>query len=399
MTIEGKEVRPLPKALGRRLRLGMVGGGQGAFIGAVHRIAARMDDRYELVAGALSADPERARASAAELGIAPDRAYTDYAIMAEKEAARDDGIDVVSVVTPNYLHHPVCRVFLEAGIHVICDKPLTTTLDDALDLVTAVRESGLIFVLTHNYTGYPMVRQAREMVAAGELGPVRIIQVEYPQDWLTTPLERTGQKQAEWRTDPARAGAAGCTGDIGTHAFNLAAFITGLEIESLCAELTTFVPGRPLDDNAQVLLRYAGGARGMLWVSQVAPGNENALKIRIYGEKAGLEWQQEHPNLLLFTPHGEPPRTITRAGPGTGPAAARATRIPPGHPEGYLEGFANLYLDAAELITARLEGRAPDPAALFLPTVEDGARGVKFFAACVESSTRGGVWTDARLAF
>ena len=393
MAIEGKG----DGKLGRRLRLGMVGGGQGAFIGAVHRIAARMDDRYELVAGALASDPERARSSAAELRIAPERAYGSFEEMARKEAAREDPIDAVAIVTPNHLHHPVAKAFLEAGIHVICDKPMTTTVEDATDLVQTVRRTGLVFGLTHNYTGFPMVRQARAMVANGDLGRVRVVQVEYPQDWLSTRLEDTGQKQASWRTDPARSGAGGCVGDIGTHAFNLAGFVTGLEIEQLCAELTTFVEGRRLDDNCHVLLRYAGGARGMLWASQVAPGNNNALKIRVYGEQGGLEWHQEWPDELHFSPLGKPPQRIVRMGPGAGEAAARASRIPPGHNEGYLEAFANLYSDIAEAITARLEGREPDPGALDYPTVEDGAQGVKFIDSVVRSSRQGGTWVDARL--
>jgi predicted dehydrogenase len=394
MAIEGKgEGR-----LGRRLRLGMVGGGQGAFIGAVHRIAARLDDRYGLVAGALSSDPERARASAAELRIAPERAYGSFQEMAEKEPARDDGIDVVAIVTPNHVHHPVAKAFLEAGIHVICDKPMTTAVEDALDLVETVRRTGLVFVLTHNYTGHPMVREARERVRSGELGTIRVIQVEYPQDWLTTKLEDTGQKQASWRTDPAQSGGGGAIGDIGSHAYNLAGFITGLEAEYLCADLSTFVAGRRVDDNCNVLLRYQGGARGMLWACQVAPGNENALRVRVYGDQGGLAWEQERPDILHLFPFGQPPRTITRAGAGAGPAAAAVSRIPPGHVEGYLEAFANIYTGCAELITARLEGREPDPAARLVPSVEDGARGVKFITAAVDSSSRGGVWTELDLA-
>jgi predicted dehydrogenase len=392
MAIEGRDERA-----GRRLRLGMVGGGQGAFIGAVHRIAARLDDRYELVAGALSSDPERARASAAELRIAPERAYGSFQEMAAKEAARDDGIDVVAIVTPNHIHHPAAKAFLEAGIHVICDKPMTTTVDDALDLVRTVRRTKLVFGLTHNYTGHPMVREARARVEAGELGRLRVVQAEYPQDWLTTRLEETGQKQAAWRTDPAQSGAGGAIGDIGSHAYNLAAFITGLELDGLCADLSTFVAGRRVDDNCNVLLRYAGGARGMLWACQVAPGNENNLKIRVYGDKGGLEWHQERPDQLQTFPYGQPPQVITRAGHGAGEAAAKVSRIPSGHVEGYLEAFANIYTGCAELITARLEGREPDPAARLVPTVEDGARGVKFITAAVESSARGGVWMDARL--
>jgi predicted dehydrogenase len=273
---------------------------------------------------------------------------------------------------------------------------MTTNLDDALDLVATVRRTGLVFGLTHNYTGFPMVREARARVQAGELGRLRVVQVEYPQDWLTTRLEETGQKQAAWRTDPARSGG-GAIGDIGSHAFNLAAFVSGLEAEQLCAELTTFVAGRRVDDNCNILLRYAGGARGMLWASQVAPGNDNALRLRVYGEQGGLAWQQERPDLLELFPLGQPPQKVIRAHPSAGASAARVTRIPPGHNEGYLEGFANLYRDCAEQITARLEARGPDPEALLVPTVEDGARGVRFITAAIESSARGAVWTDLDL--
>ena len=382
----------------RRLRLGMVGGGQGAFIGAVHRMAARIDDRWEFVAGALSRDPDRARASAAEAHVAPDRAYPDWRVMARAEAARADGIDAVAIVTPNGSHHAIARAFLDAGIHVICDKPMTTTMADALDLVAAVRRTGLVFALTHNYTGHPMVRQARAMVAAGELGAVRVVQVEYPQDWLSTPLEATGQKQAAWRVDPAQAGPVGSLGDVGTHAHNLAEFVTGLRVERLLADLATFVPGRPVEDNSHVLLRFAGGARGMLWSSQVSPGNENGLRIRVYGERAGLEWAQEHPNQLTVARLGEAPRILSRGMGGLHPAATRATRVPMGHPEGYLEAFAQLYRDTADQIAARIAGREPDPAAMLVPTVEDGARGVRFVAAAVESHAAGGVWVDTTLA-
>ena len=380
-------------AAARRLRLGMVGGGRGAFIGAVHRIAARMDDCYELVAGALSGDPERAHQSAADLHIAPERSYDDYQTMAKREASRPDGIDVVAIVTPNHLHHGPARAFMEAGINVICDKPLTSTLEDALDLERVVRANGLIFGLTHNYTGYPLVRQAREMVAAGELGPVRVVQVEYPQDWLTTKLEASGQKQADWRTDPKRSGAAGCVGDIGTHAFNLAEFVSGLEVESLAADLTSFVEGRALDDNAGMLLRFAGGARGMLWASQVAVGNENALRLRVFGAKASLDWCQEQPNALVFAPYGETPRIIRRGGAGATPVAGHASRVPGGHPEGYLEAFAQLYRDLAEQITAHRQGRAPDPASLLVPGIADGVRGMRFIAAAVASARDGAGWT------
>ncbi len=393
MAIESSKAGSVP----RRIRLGMVGGGQGAFIGGVHRIAARIDDRYELVAGALSSDPQRASASAAELHIEPQRSYSDFRLMAQAEAARQDGIDVVSIVTPNHLHAGIATTFLDAGIHVVCDKPLTTTLADAMALVQRVRQSKCLFALTHNYSGYPMVRQAREMVAAGELGEIRVLQAEYPQDWLSTSLESTGQKQASWRVDPAQAGAGGSLGDIGSHAEHLARFISGLELSEVSADLSTFVAGRRLDDNAHVLLRYAGGARGMLWSSQVAPGNENSLRVRVYGSRAGLEFHQENPNQLWFTPLGQPPRLITRGGSGSGVAAGHATRIPSGHPEGYLEGFAQLYRDVAEQLHARWEGRTPDPLACTVPTVEDGARGMKFIEAVVESSQANGRWTDARL--
>jgi predicted dehydrogenase len=378
--------------IARRLRLGMVGGGRGAFIGAVHRIAARLDDQYELVAGALSSDAMRAQQSAADLHIAPDRSYSTFAEMAQREAARPDGVDVVAIVTPNHLHHAAARAFLDVGIHVICDKPMTRTLEEAEDLAAVVARTGRVFVLTHNYTGYPMVRQAREIIAARELGAIRVVQVEYPQAWLTTRLEATGQKQAEWRTDPARSGDSGSLGDIGTHAFNLAEFVTGLRCAELAAELSIFIPGRQLDDNALLLLRFDGGARGALWSSQVAPGNENALRIRIYGEAGGLEWAQESPNRLLYAPFGQARRVITRAGDGAGAAAAHATRIPAGHPEGYLEGFAQIYRDAAELIRALEDGRSPDPNTALLPGADDGVRGMHFIAAAVASSRANSGW-------
>ena len=306
---------------GGRIRLGMVGGGQGAFIGAVHRIAARIDGQFELVAGALSSEPARAKASALELGIAAERSYGSFEEMARAEAERPDGIEAVSIVTPNHVHAPAAHAFLEAGIHVICDKPMTTTVAEAQGLVDLVEKSGKVFVLTHNYTGYPMMRQARAMIAQGELGDIRVVQAEYPQDWLTERAELSGSKQAEWRTDPKRSGAGGSIGDIGTHAYNLAAFVTGLETDALLAQLTTFVPGRLLDDDVQILLRYKGGARGMLWASQVAVGNENGLKLRIYGTKGGLEWTQADPNYLWFTRFGQPKQLLTRAGAGALPEA------------------------------------------------------------------------------
>ncbi len=374
-----------------RIRLGMVGGGQGAFIGAVHRIAARIDDQYELVAGALSSDPERAGASARELGIAADRSYASYEEMTRAEAARPDGIEAVSIVTPNHLHAPIARAFLTAGIHVICDKPLTTSVKEAEELVGLVEKSGKLFVLTHNYSGYPMIRQARSMVAGGELGAIRVIQVEYPQDWLTERSELSGNKQAEWRTDPARSGAGGAIGDIGTHAYHLAGFVSGLETEQVLAQLTSFVEGRSLDDDVQIMLRYKGGARGSLWASQVAVGNENDLKLRIYGSKGGLEWMQADPNYLWFTRFGEPKQLITRGGAGANAAASRVTRIPGGHPEGYLEGFATIYTEAAHAIRAARTGEKPDEQVLY-PTVYDGLDGMRFIEASVASSQAGNQW-------
>ncbi len=391
MAIEGKHTEKAG-----RIRLGMVGGGRDAFIGGVHRIASRIDDRFELVAGAFSSTPEKSQASGADLGLDPSRVYDDYAAMAKREARLKDGIEAVAIVTPNHVHYPAAREFLKRGIHVICDKPLTATLGEAKKMVAAAQKSDALFVLTHNYTGYPMVRQAREMVAAGALGTIRVVQAEYPQDWLTEPLEQTGMKQAAWRTDPAQSGAGGSVGDIGTHAFNLASFVTGLEVDELCAELTSFVEGRRLDDNAQVMLRFKGGARGMLWSSQVAPGNENALKLRVYGDKGGLEWHQEEPNTLWFSPLGQPPQKITRGGAGSGEAAGRATRIPPGHPEGYLEGFATIYAEAANAIRAA-QGGAPAPEGVIYPTVHDGLLGVAFVDACVRSSGRNGAWVSLNI--
>ena len=375
-----------------RIRLGTVGGGEGAFIGAVHRIAPRLDDQYELVAGGLSATPEKAHRSGAALGLAPERIYADYTQMAQAEAARADGIEAVAIVTPNHMHAPVAEAFLKAGIHVICDKPVTTTSADAQRLAALAREHGCLFAVTYNYTGCPMVRQARQMVQEGRLGDIRVVQVEYPQDWLTEPLEATGQKQAGWRTDPAQSGAGGCIGDIGTHAYQLAGYITGLLVDELCAELSTFVAGRRLDDNAQVMLRFANGARGALWASQVAPGNENNLRIRVYGSKGGLEWRQEQPNQLMWSAFGEPVQTIARGTAAAGSAAARVSRLPAGHPEGYLEGFATLYSEIAQHIRAGRPGAAhADPAAHY-PTLDDGIKGVLFTEAVVASSAKGGLW-------
>jgi len=361
-------------------------------------MAARLDDLMVLTAGALSAEPEKARMSGHTLGLAPGRVYATYQDMARAEAGRPDGIEAVVIVTPNHLHFPVAKTFLEAGIDVICDKPLSMTTSEASDLVRLQRHTGLVFAVTLNNTGYPMVRQAREMVAAGDLGKLRLVHAAYIQDWLTLPIDADGQKQAEWRTDPARAGASAVLGDIGVHAHNLARFVTDLDVSEVAADLTTFVPGRRLDDNAHVLVRYATGARGTLLASQISPGNLNNLSVKVYGDKAGLEWHGESPELLRFTRLGEPTRLIMRGGPANSNEAKRGSRMPAGHPEGYIEGFANLYRDAVGLIRARRAGRAPDATLLTaVPSVVDGAKGVRFVEACVQSSQRGGAWTSAVL--
>jgi predicted dehydrogenase len=374
---------------GRRIRLGMVGGGEGAFIGAVHRIAARLDDQYELVAGALSSEPARAIRSAEAIGLS--RAYPDYITMAREEAARPDGIEAVAIVTPNDQHAPAAEAFLRAGIHVICDKPVTTTLADAQRLKKIVEETGRVFAVTHNYTGHPMVRHARQMVREGALGDIRVVQVEYAQDWLTERLEATGQKQAAWRADPKRSGAGGCIGDIGTHAFNLLHYVTGLRTTQLAAELSSFVEGRVLDDNVQVMLRFDNGARGMLWASQVAPGNENGLRLRVYGSRGGVEWEQEHPNQLRHAPFGEPVRVLSRGTSSVLPDGQRVTRVPSGHPEGYLEAFATIYAEIAQAIRAARTGEAVSPQVHF-PTLDDGIEGLAFIEAAVRSSAEDGRW-------
>jgi predicted dehydrogenase len=387
MSIEGRS----DAKQGGRVRLGMVGGGQGAFIGAVHRLAARMDDQYEFVAGALSSSPERSRASGVELGLASDRIYSDYGEMAKAEAKRKDGIEAVAIVTPNNVHVPAAKAFIQAGIHVICDKPLSISLKEAKSLQTLLKKKNVIFALTHNYSGYPMIRHARDMVAKGDLGQIRLVQAEYPQDWLTEDIEKSGQKQAAWRTDPKQSGG-GAIGDIGTHAYQLACFVSGLTLDELAADMSTFVKGRRVDDNVNVLLRFKNGARGMLWASQVAPGNENGLRLRVYGTKGGLEWTQADPNYLWYTPFGQERRLITRAGAGAGPAAGRVTRVPPGHPEGYLEGFANIYTEVARAITARRASKKPDKEVMF-PGIEDGVAGMAFIEACKKSSAKNGKWT------
>lgn len=375
----------------RRLRLGMVGGGRGAFIGAVHRLAARMDDHYELLAAALSADPANARASALALGLDPARAYEDYALMAQTEAARSDGIEVVAITTPNHLHAPVARAFLQAGIHVICDKPLALTLAEGEELALLARQQRRLFALTHTYSGYPMVRHARELVAAGALGELRYVQVEYLQDWLANPIPPGQNKQADWRADPAKAGRAGCLGDIGTHAYQLAAFISGQWPSELAAQLHSFVPGRRVDDHLQVWLRYPSGMRGSLNASQIASGDENRLQIRLYGSKASLVFRQESPNELWLTPTGGASQRLTR-GRVASPAAQHASRVPAGHPEGYLEAFAQLYTDAALQIHALEAGLPPPSESLALTTVEDGVAGMRFIEASLASHAADGRW-------
>ncbi|WP_296953289.1 Gfo/Idh/MocA family protein [uncultured Massilia sp.] len=376
----------------RRLRLGMVGGGDGAFIGAVHRIAARLDDCYEIVAGALSSDPERAARSGAAIGLDAARSYADYREMARLEAARADGIDAVAIVTPNHLHAPVATAFLEAGIHVICDKPLGISLAEGQALAALARARRRVFALTHTYTGYPMVRHARELVAAGAIGAVRQVHVEYAQDWMAEPASQDPAFQAtNWHNDPRRAGPTGCTGDIGTHAFHLAGFVSGIQPSELLAELHAFTPERILDDHVQVMLRYPNGARGTLWASQMATGCENALKLRVFGSKASLAFDQENPNELWLTPQGGCAERLTR-GRAHGVAADRATRIPSGHPEGYLAAFAQLYRDAAAQIHAVNAGQPLPEGSTWLPTVDDGVAGMQFIDAVLASHRAGSAW-------
>ena len=380
----------------RKLRLGMVGGGRGGFIGAAHRAAARLDGDFELAAGAFSADPERARDSAADCGVAPDRAYESGAEMIAAEAARPDGVEVVAVVTPNHLHFGPAKACLDAGIHVICGPPMTATLAEARVLAALAAQTGLVFCLTHAATGYPMVRQARELVARGDLGPLRVVQVEYPQEWLTEPAEDCGDERAAWRMDPERSGEGGAVADLGAAAFQLAGHVTGLKLEAVSADLQSFGSGRRLDDNAQAALRYKGGARGALWASQIAPGHDDGLKLRVYGAKGGLEWAQEAPNQLWFAPYGEPKRLLTRGGAGAGLAAARATRLPAGHPGGWLEALANLYRDCARAIRARQAGEPPDPA-LDFPGAAEGLAGAAFVDACLRSARADSLWTAVDL--
>jgi predicted dehydrogenase len=384
----------LPLPLKRKLRFGMVGGGPGAFIGAVHRRAATLDGLATLVAGAFSSDRDKSRVQGRELHLDPKRVYDSYDAMAEHEASlpTDERIDFVSIVTPNHVHFPAARAFIQRGIHVICDKPMTTTVEDAQALCRLVRERDVVFALTHNYSGYPLVKQARALVRAGKLGQVRKVVAEYSQGWLSTLVEATGQKQASWRTDPARAGA-GALGDIGSHAEHLARYVTGLEIEQLCAEVSTFVEGRRIDDDANLLVRYSGGAKGVLFCSQISLGEENRLSLRVYGTEASLEWHQEEPNILLVRRADGPTEVYKPGHPFLSPAAQHATRLPSGHPEAFLEAFANVYANAMRTIAARIAGEEPDPLDLDFPTVDDGLAGVRFILGAVASG-RNADWLD-----
>lgn len=382
--------------MNRKIRLGMVGGGKGAFIGAVHRIAAAIDGQIELVCGAFSSNPETSKASGRELYLPADRVYGSYKEMIEKEKALPEGerMDAVSIVTPNHVHFDPARLALENGFHVICDKPVTFTTEEAIELEKLVNKTGLVFALTHTYTGYPMVKQARQMVKSGVFGKIRKVIVEYPQGWLSTRVEATGQTQASWRTDPTKSGKAGAVGDIGTHAENLAETITGLKIKELSADVSIFVDGRLLDDDANVLLRFENGAKGVLHCSQICAGEENAINIRVYGEKGGLEWHQHDPN-TMFVKWLDQPTQIYRT--GTGPMdedAAAHTRTPAGHPEGYLEAFANIYRNFAYTVNAKIEGKQPDKQHLDFPTIADGVRGMKFIDAVIESGKNNAKWTE-----
>lgn len=383
--------------MSRKIRYGMVGGGRGAFIGAVHRIAAAMDQQVELVCGAFSSDPERSKASGADLFLPASRCYGTFAemILAEKALPADQRMDFMAIVTPNHMHFPPAKMALENGFHVLSDKPATFDLAEAKALAALVKKTGLLYGLTHNYTGYPLVKQARDMIATGKLGKIRKVVVEYPQGWLATRLEASGQKQAGWRTDPKRSGAGGCVGDIGTHAENLAEYITGLKISELAADATSFVKGRKLDDDVNVLLRFKGGAKGVLHSSQISVGEENNLNIRVYGELGGIEWHQKEPNTMLVKWQDQPMQVYRTANGYLCDAAKAAGRTPPAHPEGYLEAFANIYKNFANAIRARLDGRklAKTDFANDYPKIEDGVRGMAFIKAVVESSAKNAEWT------
>ena len=387
---------PVREQLGRPLRLAVIGGGPGSFIGAMHRTAARLDDRYEIVAGVVSSDPERSRAAATTIGIEESRAYGSVGAMLDAEQARRDGADVVAIMTPNDSHHPYILAALDRGFDVICDKPMTNTLDESRDVVAAVEASGRVFCLTHNYTGYPLVRQAHAMVREGAVGDITLIQVEYVQGGKAGGDDPDPADGLPWRYDPVRGGPSLVMGDIGTHAHNLTRFITGVEVDEVAAEVGHIVPNRLVDDYAAAMLRFSNGARGTFWVTQAAGGVENCLRIRVSGTKGSLEWEQERPTRLTWKPIGAPVEVFTPDGPGLLPFARRSSRIVAGHPEGFHEAFANLYSDAAEAIVARLTDTEPDPLAMRFPNEIDGATGVAFVDAAIRSARNGGAWTDAR---
>lgn len=378
----------------RKLRMGMVGGGKDAFIGAVHRMAATLDGEIELICGAFSSNPEKSKASGEALYLPPNRVYGDFKemITREKDLPEGERMDFVSIVTPNHMHFPPAKLALENGFPVICDKPVTFNLQEAKELKELVEKTGLTFALTHNYTGYPMVKEARDMIKSGKLGKIRKIIVEYPQGWLAVPLEKQGSKQASWRADPKQAGISNCMGDIGTHAENLAEFITGLKITEMCADLTSFGEGRELDDDGNVLLRFENGAKGILHASQIAAGEENDLNIRIYGEKGGLAWRQMEPNTLIVRWLDQPAQIYRTGGAYVGKSAVAHTRIPAGHPEGYLEAFANIYRNFAFTLRARMQGKEPDPQHLDFPTIDDGVRGMAFIENVVAASKSSEKW-------
>lgn len=377
-----------------RLQYGMVGGGQGAFIGDVHRKTSEFDGKTEVIAGCFSRDYQNTSETGAMLGVDESRLYKSFEEMAEAEGKREDKIDFVVIVTPNNLHYAVAKAFLKQGIHVVCDKPLTPEVQEAEELAEIAKENDLLFCVTYTYTGYPIVKHAREMIKRGDIGEVRFINAEYPQDWLATPLEGTGQKQAAWRTDPAQSGKSNCVGDIGSHTENLVGYLTGLKITSLCARLDTFVEGRVLDDNATIMVNYDTGAKGVYWTSQIAVGHDNDLRIRIYGTKGSIAWSQENPNYLKAAYIDKPTETLSRGRDELYPHAASYSRIPGGHPEGYFAAFANIYSTFVNALIKKKNGEALTEADLDFPTLEEGIQGVKFIGKCVESSQKGAVWID-----
>jgi len=388
-------LNPVIEKLGRRIRLALIGGGPGSFIGRMHRSAARLDGRYDIVAAVLSSDPVKSRKAGAEIGLSEERAYSDVDTMLSAEKARENGADAVAIMTPNVYHHPYAIAAMKAGFDVICDKPITNSIKDAEEIVAVAKDTGQVFCLTHNYSGYPLVRQARAMVEAGEIGDLRLVQVEYVQGGKADESKKDDPTAHRgWKYDPALSGPSLVLGDIGTHAHHLLRFITGREISELSAEVGAIVPGRIVHDFTAAMLRLEGGARGMFWVTQAAAGIENSLKIRVSGNKGSIEWWQEIPQRLNYYPLGQPAQIRTPNGPGTLPASSRVCRVVAGHPEGFPEAFANIYSDAAEAITARLTGTDPDPLAMWFPTAEDGLAGMRFTFACLESSENGGAWTS-----